>query len=1122
MMALLCPPKKQISQYLFGQLPEEEASFIEEHLSSCAECEQDVIGLEMQTDPFVDALRQPPPRTFLQSLRDSHFQKVVNRIKHLKIEDNTVTAADSGPALVESGQAVLGEFGQYQIIERIGHGGMGTVYRAVHTRLDKPVAIKIVAGGQIQHPDIIARFEREMRAIGKMDHPNLVRALDAGETKNGEYLFLVMDLIPGKDVASILREQHPLPIADACEIARQAALGLLYVHSQRQIHRDVKPSNLMLTPDGTVKILDLGLALLNESTNDDLTSRGQMMGTIDYMAPEQCDDSHAVGTPADVYALGCTLYALLTGRPPYAEVKKLSDKIVCHAQGEVPELRQMRSDIPEGLAELVHGMLNKSAEARPTMREIMELLSPYAASSNLRPLVSTSTEIQDSLPMAIPVSMSIGELPSIRRTVSKPLFAMFGLVATCVLVTAGMLSMFQYFGGSRRPSITVPEFPEGSIVNAAPVLANGATITIETVRPRGHVQALAYNPEGTHFAVGGTDGVVRIYEAQSGKLKTALVQPTHPKTIGSPMVSGLDWSSDGKRLAVACRGPIYVWNVEAGNIRKSMYEPFAYQVKWSPDDKWLISYLNNQTKVTLWDAADGERVDLIQTKVGLRGVLWTPNSQQILVMTDKISVFDVDDCSKAVRQFPYQGMNFGLSPDGKMLACVDSKNGVQSLDLKNGRIIGEPLEESKGITVEFLKWTNHGQELVGITGREVFRWRARDGKLLKKTTGIGFYSGGITRLDFAPDGKSFAWFGKTGAWNGMPTEQICLAVIDTTTGRPLHMMTGPVEGTFSWKPDGTRFVLDRNNRTTSVWDVRKGRPIITVESGWSNTGPWLPGTDTLCCATGIYDSNTGRKVRSAPRIVDVSRDGSVYLILEGGEYILRNAKTNKPLSEVKIAAESNALPYRNNTRLSPDGRYVWISEKQGVVNTKTGKTVFNPGRPSGPGVWAPDGKVCYWSKVMDPDTGKTLHEFSFLRNRSGLFRPVGWSSDSKQLVTLDGYSEMIFCRLDKKDAVYRIPAVPNTQQIHWSADDKTVFVSANEQVHSFDPKTGKRIATLIILPRDQYVVVGANGHYRGSPRIERELIYIVREAGGQRTYTPDEFATRYGWKNKESQVQLVH
>jgi len=180
--------------------------------------------------------------------------------------------------------------GPYELVERLGRGGMGTVYLAQHTRLKRPAAIKVVRADRLAHRNSIARFLREMEAVGRLDHPNLVRAYDAGQV-GGRY-FLAMELVVGADLHQLVGQLGPLRVPDACEVVRQAARGLQYAHQHGLVHRDVKPSNLIVASDGTVKLLDLGLARLagsNEESGN--TATDQILGSGDYLAPEQAEDS---------------------------------------------------------------------------------------------------------------------------------------------------------------------------------------------------------------------------------------------------------------------------------------------------------------------------------------------------------------------------------------------------------------------------------------------------------------------------------------------------------------------------------------------------------------------------------------------------------------------------------------------------------------------------------------------------------------------------------------------------------------------------------------------------------------------------------------------------------------
>jgi serine/threonine protein kinase len=209
--------------------------------------------------------------------------------------------------------------GSYVLLERLGAGGMGQVFKARNWKLGRIAALKLIRKERLASEDAVRRFHREIRAAAQLSHPNIVLAYDADEV--GGTHFFVMEYVAGRDLARVVKEQGPLPLGAPCDCVRQAALGLQHAHERGLVHRDIKPHNLLLTERGVVKILDLGLAQLVEPAADEtsstLTQEGVVMGTLDYIAPEQVVNSHAVDIRADLYSLGCTFYFLLAGRAPF-------------------------------------------------------------------------------------------------------------------------------------------------------------------------------------------------------------------------------------------------------------------------------------------------------------------------------------------------------------------------------------------------------------------------------------------------------------------------------------------------------------------------------------------------------------------------------------------------------------------------------------------------------------------------------------------------------------------------------------------------------------------------------------------------------------------------------------
>lgn len=286
--------------------------------------------------------------------------------------------------------AVPSVIGDYELVERLGAGGMGTVYKARHRRLKRLVAIKCVKDVQT-----VQRFLREMEAVGQLSHPNIVSATDAREVA-GQHI-LVMEYVEGADLARLSRQHGPLSPADACELIRQASLALQHAHEHHLVHRDIKPANLILTPTGTVKLLDLGLARFVAPTAADtaepLTEAGAIVGTVDYLAPEQAEGRTAVDIRADLYSLGCTLFHLLTGHPPYADQpRSLVQKLWAHTHEPFPSIRALRPDLPAPLVQIVERLTAKDPRQRyQTPKELAAAIAPFAIGANLPVLLGGPT-----------------------------------------------------------------------------------------------------------------------------------------------------------------------------------------------------------------------------------------------------------------------------------------------------------------------------------------------------------------------------------------------------------------------------------------------------------------------------------------------------------------------------------------------------------------------------------------------------------------------------------------------------------------------------------------------------------------------------------------------------------
>jgi serine/threonine-protein kinase len=276
--------------------------------------------------------------------------------------------------------------GPYVLLERIGAGGMGQVFKARHRHLDRFVALKIIRKDKADNTETVRRFQREIEVVARLSHPNIVAAYDAGEAHGSRYI--AFEYVEGIDLAKLIKEHGPLPIAQACDFLRQAALGLQHAHERGFVHRDIKPSNLVLSDArgenistfGLVKILDMGLARLQGpvGTGEELTQYQATLGTPDFISPEQARDARAADIRSDLYSLGCTFYYLLTGKVPYPDAAPM-EKLLKHWMETPVPIEERRPEVAPAVADIQRKLMAKRPEDR--YQAPIELVAALAAVS---------------------------------------------------------------------------------------------------------------------------------------------------------------------------------------------------------------------------------------------------------------------------------------------------------------------------------------------------------------------------------------------------------------------------------------------------------------------------------------------------------------------------------------------------------------------------------------------------------------------------------------------------------------------------------------------------------------------------------------------------------------------
>lgn len=377
--SLAHPDKERLIAFGLGKLDLDDAVDIETHLNECDDCCDTLLNLK--DDTFIGLVRQSA---------DSVLEKSVQGGESIS---TTTAHFPSQPAgVLDLVPRELADHPRYQVLELIGKGGMGLVFKSEHKLMNRTVALKVINPKLIRDDEAVRRFRREVQAAARLAHPNIVTAYDAEQA--GDVHFLVMEYVDGVNLSEVIAQSGALEIATACDYVKQVADGLQHAHAKGMVHRDIKPHNLMANSSGQIKVLDFGLATFaisasevsgegaSESSNrhdrlSDVTTLGTMMGTPDFISPEQAGDCRSADIRSDIYSLGCTFYYLLTGRPPFNAGTAI-ERVKAHAKVEPKPIEAIRSDIPPTLADIVRQMMAKDPTARySTPAEVADALIPF-------------------------------------------------------------------------------------------------------------------------------------------------------------------------------------------------------------------------------------------------------------------------------------------------------------------------------------------------------------------------------------------------------------------------------------------------------------------------------------------------------------------------------------------------------------------------------------------------------------------------------------------------------------------------------------------------------------------------------------------------------------------------
>jgi WD40 repeat protein len=582
---------------------------------------------------------------------------------------------------------------------------MGAVYQAQHRLMGRTVALKVINGSLLNDPTAVARFRREVQAAAQLAHPNIVTAHDAEQA--GDTHFLVMEYVEGTDLAAVVQRKGALPVTHACNYVRQAALGLQHAFEQGMVHRDIKPHNLMLMRSGQVKILDFGLARFASEGGPgaNLTATNSMMGTPDYVAPEQASDARTADIRADIYSLGCTLYCLLTGRPPFGD-RTLLAKIVAHSQEAPRPVTDYRADVPPEVVAILERMLAKDPAQRfQTPAEVAQALAPFARSTGssatgpARQPPAPALADAETLPASRPSAVdSPKAAPPRRRGVLTALVAV-GLAAAA---GAGYW-VYTSFRDRREPPPPVagPELPKNpavplphregevwhfeghkdevwavafspdgrSILSAAgsvyrdgkwheshdPTLrlwdvASGKQVHCFTGH-EGAIFSIAFSRDGRFALSGSHDGTLRLWDVAGGK-QVRCFRGGDGQDEDKRKVWSVALSPDGHRALCGSEdGVVQLWDVDRGTLLQSFPAHTAGRIVWSvafsPDGRRALSGSADHT-VRWWDLDGGLASGKSWTHpVIVRGVAFFPVGRRVVAAGGRRGAAQVRDVETA-------------------------------------------------------------------------------------------------------------------------------------------------------------------------------------------------------------------------------------------------------------------------------------------------------------------------------------------------------------------------------------------------------------------------------------------------------------------------------------------
>jgi serine/threonine protein kinase len=765
------PSELELAAFTLGTLDDEAQASIETHVAACSSCQER--AAVAPGDSLVELLRRVDARP--AALKDT----VTEAGEHAVTPDTLPPTEAERPMPVPPEPVEvppeLVDHPRYRVRRLIGVGGMGAVYEAEHLVMDRPVAIKVINRAFTANAAAVERFRREVRAAARLSHPHIVTAHDAEQT--GDALFLVTEYVHGISLGRLVRERGPLPIAEACDYIRQAALGLQHAHERGMVHRDIKPDNLIVsggvvsggvvsggvvsddkttadkptprseslttndspltTPPLTthhstthqIKVLDFGLAVLAVERRNGLTAEDAIVGTPDYMAPEQAEDSHAADIRSDIYSLGCSLYVLLTGNVPYpAETPLL--RILAHRDRPLPSLRTLRPDAPPELAGVLARMMAKKPRDRyQTPGEVTAALAPFVGHVSNVP-------------------------PEKARWKRAPRYLLAASLLAALLLAGGVVYRIQTDKGELVIK-TESDDVEVVIKQSGEQIDIIDTKTKKSIRLRsGEYDLELKDAPGLKLDLEkatlkrGKETVATIERITTSRLSTSgapqdveELAPLHRIQFSEGRQFGtIDISPDGRYFLATRFDPykLRIWEVKTGKLVRELPESVAH---FTPDSRKVIATWWNELHV--YDIETGECIRKFDAGAQVHEFRLSVTGTRIAIaLPESVKVFDWS-IGKQLCQIPKaDGITLLLSPDGRRLHGQRGGKGIIAWDTDTGKQI-DAYPQLKMVP-GFRSISRNGERLLCLDGANLRVFAVPSGKEIRSLDldligGVVFY-----------------------------------------------------------------------------------------------------------------------------------------------------------------------------------------------------------------------------------------------------------------------------------------------------------------------------------------------------------------------------------------------